>query len=265
MTEAPKSKKNSIPKEEARKILRSIKQKVFELEKENNQKIYVYYSGEGWYKSGGNSAQILIHVVADKTDGRYNPRMNPDKDYNFTFPNGIISIRDLSKFREAMAVAGVKELKEEKPMGVYIKVFELPKKLSTNELRKILKIDEEKRGRLNEALSLATADPELAALIRSLQKVMFPMVKQMKAVERELVGSRILAANSQLYIEYRKWAKGMVSGKDGINIMTQLVDEMCGYMLIMMENDILSLGQISSYTFKLERIREVLKKRLKNS
>lgn len=263
MIDASKKKKNSIPKEEARKILRSIKQKVFELEKENNQKIYVYYSGEGWYKSGGNSAQILLHVVADKTNGKYNPRINPDKDYNFAFPNGIISIRDLSKFREAMKVADVKELTDEKPMGAYIKVFELPKKLSTNELRKILKIDEEKRGRLNEALSLATADPELAALIRGLQKAMFQMVKQMKSVERELVGGRILAANSQLYIEYRKWAKGSVSEKDGIDTMLQLVDEMCGYMLIMMENDILSLGQISSYTFKLERIREALRKRSK--
>lgn len=261
MVEERKKEKPELTKEQQKQERLKIKKLAYELEKENFSHIYIYYAGNKWWKVGGNSAQYLFHVFAPKVKRGYSPRILPDNDYSYVFKTGVISVREIEKFRDDMVSIGLEEEKNPTIYGNLILAFKLKEAITKEDLDKLLEIDSAKRQEINKVLAVVNSDPEIAAIIRELQKVLYDVVKKMKPIDRELVGQRILSSNSDLYIAYRDWVNGNISDKDGIKKMLQLVDNMSGYMLIVMENDILSINAISKYTFRLQKLREALIKR----
>ena len=260
---ADKEKRQNAPKmspAEVKSSLKKIKKAVFELEKENDSHIFVYYSGNKWYKIGGNSAMIFYHILAPQIKG-YKPNLRPDGDYDCKFETGVVSIRDFDTLKQRLKSLGVEQDKKFDTKNSLVFAFLLPKKVEQKELDKILNRKAVRRQELTDLLSLANSDPALAALIRETGTLAYHMSKSMKPVERDLVGQKLLSQNVDLYNAYRRWANGRAKFDVGLNEMLDIIDELSGYMLTIMENNIVDIDTIAKYTYKLEAMREAILKR----
>ena len=96
---------------------KAAKEKAYAFELKNRSKILLFYSGEGWYKMGGNSALIYLHLLAPKFG--LNPKLKPDRDFYHKFPDGIISIRDLEAVKTTFAAHKIKLVAEDDDLIVF--------------------------------------------------------------------------------------------------------------------------------------------------
>ena len=248
--------------EEDKAALKKIKAKVFSLEEDNFDHVYIYYSGNKWYKCGGKSAQYLSHILAPKFPEKYSPRLMPDNDFENVFKTGIISIRDLSKIRAGMESLKIEE--EKRPdFKNFIISFPIGNLATKKEFRNTLKIDELKKQKISEAIALVHSDPEMAKHLRSIQKATYDTVKKMKTVDRDTLGKKLLETSLNVSILFRDWEKGALSEKEGSEKIKRELDIFASCLLIALENRIVAIETIGNLSFKVEAFRDALNKREK--
>ena len=255
MQEPPKTK-------ESKETLKKIKKKAVELEKDNDGHIYFFYSGNGWFKCGGNSALYLFHLVAPKTEGKYNPKIKPDTDFTDPFKNGVISTKGLTRIRECMDYLSIKEENREEEFGKAIVAFSIKEIFTEKEIEQALTSEKIKAEKVAGVLELVNSDPEIYSHIRLLQKNIYETVKKFNKEDRDTLGEKMLNATIELVLRYRDWANGVTLEKDGIAIMRRALDEITGCLMVAMENGIMSIGDIEKCSFQLESLKAAMRKRL---
>lgn len=121
------AKKASTSQTERKKVM-ARKKKVFEKDAENFSKIIYYKSTGGFWVAGGHSVIMLRNMVFPEV--RLRTPVRSDTDYDFKFPEGIISVGDIERHVQRIEQCGL--LKPPKKTEDYI-VFELVKPLSEGE------------------------------------------------------------------------------------------------------------------------------------
>ena len=243
---------------EDREALERIKTIVFQLEKENFEYIFVYYSGKNWYKIGGNSVLFFVNEVIPKSNGLLKGNLRADSDYHNKFPDGVISIGNLEKLREKFQALGIFEEKE-KSVGTEIIAFKLTKKVSPEKLKKFRGQYIVEKEKLNETLSLYNFDPEFAKIIQELSKETFELVHSMQSLDRILTGNNLFDEVRNLHNTYYVWAKGNSDESEKLDEIEKYLDLITSDILFMIEGGILTAEQVKNFTSKIEALRKIIR------
>lgn len=166
----------------------ALKAEVFEMEKENHNKLIAFISRNNWYKLGGHSALIYYHRLAKRMD--LNPRLNPDTDFFSRFKEGIVSIRNIETLEKNLKQIKIyRNSKLTKPGELY--VFDLGYSISDEDLDLMYKDEEIRRKKLNQMVIPKVALPEVYVKMWTVTKMCYEQYRQMNAVDRQMLGEPI--------------------------------------------------------------------------
>lgn len=212
---------------------------VYELEKNNNSKIYLFPSmGKNidmWYKVGGKSLLFYKYLLMERL-GR-NTTTRTDRDTTYQFRYGIGSVRRGDLITKQCREIGLKA--EMLDNGVII--IELGKNVSPREINELVEREKKEQKVLENILEPKHNYPALIGAIRNLSEYMPIKVQQMKAVTRDVVGSRLITPTIELFEIYQRLANGRIRKTDAKQEMLNRVDDIAGVISFIDNSQILEL------------------------
>lgn len=239
----------------------SAKEFAYTYEITNNRTLLLFYSGEGWWKMGGNSALFYTHLIAPRLNIKAS--LKPDRDFYSKFMDGIVSIRDYSALKMNLKKLGI-IVKEENELWT---MFDLSFKVSQAELNNIRSIREDKIEQINQIVSVKNLYPSIAALGRKIAKSLYTKTNHCSPIDRDLIMNRLtqiaLENVVQIYMissdgkDQVETLKTVLKRNEKIKTYLMLMMEITAFTpeeILVIENDLVDMNtQIKAELKKLEK------------
>lgn len=195
-----------------------------------------------FYNMGGASAIIYVHEIGPRM-GK-DPTLRRDMDLGIEkFHSGIASIGDLAKFEEGLAKLDIKRAKAPIKGAEDLVIFKLNREYTREEVKAMLKIEQEKLDQLNRAIYVTVLYPDIHSLVLELEKVLPAKVKNMNREYREIIGNKIMDPLMTVACTYTAVTHGDVAELEGAKTMRMALDEILTLVSIFNE---LRLWEVST-------------------
>ncbi len=165
---------------------KNAKEASYSFEKTNKRFLFVFYSGENWYKMGGRSALYYNYIIAPRIGLK--TRLLPDRDFYCKFSDGTVSIRDFLTLKHKLLKFGLKVHKEEE----FWTIFDLGRNIVQEELSIIRDAENEKHEHLNRIVLTKKLYPGLAALARQILCDLRNKANNCQTHDRDIIVSHLV-------------------------------------------------------------------------
>lgn len=151
-------------KEERQKYLER-KKKLFELEKENYNRIIMMRGTRGFWMTGGHSAVILVNKIAPELKIRI--ALRRDTDFGEKFKEGVTTFKNLGFYKEKLKLSEYVKLEKEEDDFIF---YKLVKKISATEYDVLKRSKEIRRQKLEgmiiKSVPMPTLNTKLSEVLR---------------------------------------------------------------------------------------------------
>ena len=243
-----------------RDVYKIVKKRVLELEDKNDDSVYIFRSvgSSCWWKVGGNSALFLINLIGPNIKKKY--RINPDNDHFSTFKSGVISVRDIEKFKKNMEEAGLvpdpKNTSEAKVLR-----FVFTKKVEQDTIRAIQSEMELKIAKVNKLVETKQLAPRIHILIRDFQKSLWFFLKHKQRTP--VYAQDLLDQALSLKRYYSLAANGMSDPKEAYIKMSCIANDLVSDLAFLYEVDEISFDRITTLDNLLAEIKSKIRTELR--
>jgi len=177
------------------------------MEENNNSRIIAIPSltkgaKDEWLKLGGNSAYFYKYLVAPRLNKKP-PTIHQDTDLNYRFKSGIIAIHWKDAFIKNMQALNL-ELNEESGLLV----FEMGRKFTTTEIKKLRLRETEAKNKTNQLLKPKTTTPELYNQFLILAQTLPNKVRKLDEYHRQVYGAKMNEILIRLFEDYIELSEG---------------------------------------------------------
>lgn len=205
------------------------KEFAYDFEQTNNRSLVVFYSGEGWWKMGGNSALFYAHLVAPRLSIKAS--LKPDRDFYFKFIDGIVSIKDFSGLKRNLKTMKILP-KEETELWT---IFDLGFKVSKAELDNIHNIREDRINQVNQIVQAKKLYPSIAALGRKIAKALYTKANHATPVDREIIMNRLTQIAFENVVQIYLISTETLPPVETLQTVVKRNEKLKAYLMLMME------------------------------
>lgn len=234
-----------------------IKSKVFEMEMTNNSRVIVFSSGPGWYKIGGKSALIYVHMLAPRIG--IEPSIKIDRDFYSKFEEGIVSIRHLDLLKENFEKIGVKVESETSEMVI----FKLEKPVTKTEMRTIKNIRDEREQRVNQIVETKKVYPSISALMRKINQDMRNKYIHCTGNDRTYIIEDLAKTTLKSTVDLTLISNGVIEARSGLLVIYKRNEELKAYLMNLMELGIFEVKETLRMENDLVDVNTMIKAELK--
>ncbi|MBQ3309239.1 hypothetical protein IJG78_01020 [Candidatus Saccharibacteria bacterium] len=234
-----------------------IKSKVFEMEMTNNSRVIVFSSGPGWYKIGGKSALIYVHMLAPRIG--IEPSIKIDRDFYSKFEEGIVSIRHLDLLKENFEKIGVKVESETSEMVI----FKLEKPVTKTEMRTIKNIRDEREQRVNQIVETKKVYPSISALMRKINQDMRNKYIHCAGNDRTYIIEDLAKTTLKSTVDLTLISNGVIEARNGLLVIYKRNEELKAYLMNLMELGIFEVKETLRMENDLVDVNTMIKAELK--
>ena len=207
-------------------------------ERRNKQYLVLYPASDvdtnknRFYNMGGNSAIIYVHEIAPRLKRKAKLRrdLDPCKESE-RFHSGICSIMDMAGLEERLKSIGVEKV-DMKGELVY---FKLAREYPRDEIRGMLRVEQEKLNNLNKLLYSEVLLPKMHNNILELKRVIPIKVKNMHKSYRDVIGMEIIKVLMEMVRIYTYMTHGDLSAREALPKIVRECDMMLATISIMNE------------------------------
>ena len=212
----------------SRSQLIHVKGWVYEQEKKNTDKIYIFRTPSErspikWWKVGGASVLYLVYRVWPML-GRKDEEVNKDADRYYDFREGARSIRDPEQFKKELYRVGIEPIAESDK----VIIFQLREKVGAGELKQYRRKTGLYIKQAHETLAEVYKFPELEAHIRDLARTLFQQYEKDPNTVREVFTREYTLRAMRLYGMLREICIGrreIVSGFEAMAVNMDFLGE----------------------------------------
>lgn len=237
-----------------------LKREIQKREQTNYSRLYLFHTGNDWYKMSGNSLLIFVYEIAPKIPIK--PNILPDTDYTETiFDEGLISFHGLETLeRRLRKVDVLKEIKKAENVAMFELNFAIPAK-RMNELREVLKEEQE------HAVSVLKPDivlmPMIYTKMRHLMKRTYEVTRKMPIYARDVSGKKMMYFAKEIVNTYLLINKELMDQMQGWNEIALMAEKLQIEMAIAVELKILDQNSAVSIGGELIELKKMLKKEVR--
>lgn len=238
----------------------ALKKTVKEREEENTSRLFLFNTGDDWYKMSGNSLLIFTYKIAPKIPLK--PNILPDTDYTKTiFDEGLISFHGIEALKKRLEKVDVlKEIKKSNDLVVFELNFSVTEK-QLKEFKELLKEDQERVvSILKPEIVLA---PMLYTKMRHILKRTFEITRKMPTYSRQMFGEKMLFFAKEIVSTYLLMNKDQISEKKGWLDISKMTEKLQVEMAVAVELKVLDQNSAVSVGGELIEMKKMLKKELK--
>lgn len=181
------------------------KEEVMLIEPDNYDKLYLVKTHDDWgYKMFDHSALFYKYWAAPKFGGA--PRLKMDTDFSFRTRDGVCAVRAMDSFNENMRHIGVKLAENQDNM---ILIYQLPVKLTEEDVKKIRKSDQLKWDKANSLIDVPPSlMPSLNKELKETETILFNQIRKMQKPARVLVGDEMMVLIRKMMTHFLMAMKG---------------------------------------------------------
>lgn len=177
------------------------------MEENNNSKIIAFPSlnkgaKDEWLKLGGNSAYFYKYLIAPRLHKK-TPTIHPDTDLNYRFKSGIIAIHWKNTF-----ISNMKSLNLEPTEESGLLIFNLPRRYTTAEIKKLRAKETEVRNKTNQLLRPKNTIPELYNQFLTLAQTLPNKIRKLDEHYRQAYGASLNDVLIKLFENYIELSEG---------------------------------------------------------
>lgn len=237
-----------------------VKEKVFKLERNNRDKLYVFYSGPGWHKMGGNSALFYAKLYGPRLG--YNVNIKPDKDRYSKFVNGVCSIRDMKMLKQGFEKMGIKVIAEDDD----VTVFDLGQKITDTEMEAIYQEAEERKKQINKILEVDedNTHPQIAQAQRRISQWLHGKMTKASQADRDYILTSLSARALKATVDAYEMASYRIDPATALKEIYSLDCRVKRYIYVLMEQGLFTQKEVLNMELILDdtctAIRAELKK-----
>lgn len=238
--------------------LRDIKAKIYELEKTNYDKLYLFESRNNWHKFGGHSALIYASLLAPRL--KVKAKIRADSDFYSKFHDGVVSIKDVKALE--------KHLKELKIYASYhgksYTIYDLYDKVSPETIDQLRHQEEIRREQLNAIIMPKIVAPSVNAKIHEILQTVYTNHRKACPTDRDFIINDIVGQVKRLHDSYLTMSNGFISEKDGVSRMLVSVNHILNSLDIIDSRNIWDVKTNLRIASALQDIRRILLSELHN-
>ena len=239
-----------LDKKTVTKLAIKTKEKVFELEAQNDRYIYVFRSKGDWWKIGGRSALFYAHIVSEKL-AKKPPKIVKDNDHYYSFRTGICAKKDLNALAKELAKIGM----EPKKIDPTIYCFEFEKPIDFDVITSLIQAKEVQNERANKLVDTQLLLPKLHTEIRELMKLVWYFTDKHNAnMSKKLLLPTLLENACQLKRIYSRTSNGYLEPEDGLLKIMLVSNDMMADVAFLKEIDEMTLTNCNKIQNKLGEI-----------
>lgn len=218
-------------KKKSYKKYRDNKHKVLDLESRNDEYLILFPASDvdtnrehRFYNMIGTSAIIYAHEIGPRIGKK--PVLRRDMDNGAEKSHtGVCSIMDLASLEEKLAGIKIFRLKKEARGYEDIIIFKLNRKYPKEEIKAMLKLEQERLDSLNKLIYAKVLHPDIHKQILELERIIPPKVKNMDREYRAVVGARMIDSMMKITTAYMQMTHGEVEELEGARILMLALDE----------------------------------------
>ncbi len=197
-----------------------VKERAYQLERENNDSIIVFPAAdEPWYKMGNFSALVYIFDVGLRM-GKF-PKIQVDGDKGAVIFDWVAFIRDLDAFEKNMARIGYAEVED---LGDGIKKFSLGRTYTKSEIRKLYAQVQDVLDSIRTMAKVEKVFPKVYAQLIKIFPIYYSKIKKMNIATREMIGNRIWDNLLKINSLYHAIARGKINSQTGLKEIVKYID-----------------------------------------
>ena len=189
------------------------KRKMIPFEQHNYNRIVVFRGTKGFWTIGGHSAIILSELVAPEV--KMKVVLRKDTDFDATFSEGVISVRDLDFYKVTLPQCRLIEKEYEERKDALI--FFLKDALSAEKYDLISRTEEIKSEELLNMVSSSVVMPGLYRMVRELLNGVYTMTDKINGIAQETIGKDILTDAIRLERAFLLGARTESELEDALN------------------------------------------------
>ena len=205
------------------------KEFAFQYETTNMRSLVVFYSGEGWWKMGGNSALFYTHLIAPRLNIKAS--LKPDRDFYSKFIDGVVSIKSYSALKTNLEKLNIL-VKEENELWT---IFDLGFKVSKTELNNIKNIREDRISQVNQIVRVKNLYPAIAALGRKIAKALYTKTTHCTPVDRDIIMNRLTQIAFENVIQIYMISADSYPPAETLRAVAKRNEKLKAYLMLMME------------------------------
>lgn len=251
--------KNKSPKMDRAKYA-EIKKTIYKRELSNHSRLFLFNTGDDWYKMSGNSLLIFVYEIAPKIPLK--PNILPDNDYTDTiFEEGLVSFHGIDSLKKRLEkVKVLKEVHKTDDVVAFDLNFEVSDKRLI-ELKEILKEDQER--------AVAILKPEVILVptaytkMRHVMKRTFEVTRKMPVTSRDVCGERMMFYAKEIVNTYLLMNKEIISEQKAWPEMLKMAEKLQIEMAIAVELKVLDQNSAVSIGGDLINLKHILKREIK--
>ena len=206
------------------------KRKVVEFERTNYEYLVLYPASDKdtnekkFYNMGGHSAIIYAHEIGPRI-GKKKVVLRHDLDHgkdDEKFRSGICTVANLDELERLLAKEGIRKVKTSDESIV---IFKLKRQYPKDEIRAMLREEQQKMDILNATIYSKVLYPDIHAQIIKLNHLLPPKIKNMNREYRAVIGGYMMDALMRLNFAYTRMVHNTMVEVEAAEQMTVAADE----------------------------------------
>ena len=165
-----------------------VKKWVYGKEKDNYKTLIAFRSTDGFWKMGGNSAQIYAKKIVARLPMRVIANIRPDKDREYIFRGGVVSFQGTDALINRVTSIGMKIIHHTDDLLIVDLGFTLRK----GEVEKLYKMWDERMKRLNQIVVPKNSHPTMYKNMIQVTEGIYHAVRKMSGYDRQVMGMQAI-------------------------------------------------------------------------
>lgn len=225
-----------VARQVAAEKYQELKKKVLDREKNNYSEIILLQDKKKpgdkkkrWWKIFGHSVYILKYKIATVHGLAY--KIQEDNDFGVRSKEGVILIPNLNNFVDLMVRKGY----EVSGKGTECVVIDIKEGLTIEQYQALVEIDKRLEKRLHTLIRPEHMVQDLHAATKELDKKMNEMVRKLDQHVRDAYGAEMEEMTIWMTKKLIRVARGSYDYKQYLEEMTDEIEELWGYIAVMMD------------------------------
>ena len=237
------------------------KEYVFEQEKNNKSKIYLYpamgNSKDNWYRAAGKSLLFYKFILAIRLGRSANTQIDGDK--QFAFRHGYVAIKN----GELLATQAAKlDYKVEK-IDHDIFVIDMGKDFSQHEIEILVEQEKAEIQAVENMVRPKHNIPKLAAAIRTLSQYIPLKIEKIPQGKREVMARQLMEPAVELVKFYHRFANGDMAMTEARLEMLRRTDDLSAVMVFLEAGQMLETAARTNLGKNILEVRHQIEENLK--
>lgn len=254
VSSATRRKQNSLEDQAKNAVYETKKDEILKNDKKNRKKIVMLQTADGqWWKMFDRSAAIYAYHLAPLV-GKTKVKFLEDTDPRLKAEHGVVTVKNIAEFEASMVRLGVAKIFDKDGM----KVFEMKKALSNEEVEEFLGMEQELRKKANRLIVPEVVLPDLYFEVMELAKTTVNTVQQIERSVRSAYGKDLLEKSQEISRNFVLMSNGWKDPEDYFERALYALNDMQADMMPISHARLTNVGKV----FQMMRQIDVTRKQL---